>query len=108
MKTGAHLKIVPMGNNVLGVRLEGDARKPEPDHFRVCFPGGEVDIVRCADGSFWAHTVVNHDGMRGHDVFKRAGRFVAGRVDDKDGVIDLPNCNHVALRIEAADAPEST
>lgn len=59
MKTGSHLKIRPFGDNVLGVELEGNPRKPEPVSFRVKFPGGEVDIERCENGSYWVHTLIN-------------------------------------------------
>lgn len=57
MKTGAHLKVVSLGDNVLGVNLEGNPRKPEPDSFRVHFPGGAVDIERCTDNSYWVHVI---------------------------------------------------
>lgn len=43
MKTGGHLKIRSMGENALGVTLEGNPNKPEPIHFRVCSPGGDVE-----------------------------------------------------------------
>lgn len=68
-KTGAHLKIQPFGSNVLGVRLEGNPRKPEPDEFRVAFPGGDVSIARCTDGTYWVHVRVDHE---------QAGMFVPG------------------------------
>jgi len=60
MPTGKHLKIKSLGDAVLGVVLEGNPRKPEPDSFRVHFPGGCVEIARCSDGlSYWVHTVVD-------------------------------------------------
>ena len=46
MQIGSHLKIKKMGDAVLGVRLEGNPEKPEPIHFRVVLPFGDVDIVR--------------------------------------------------------------
>lgn len=58
-KTGAHLRIEPLGDNVLGVKLHGDKRRPEPDSFRVEFPGGLVDLERCTDGSYWVHVLCN-------------------------------------------------
>lgn len=60
-KTGSHLKIKPMGSHVLGVTLEGDRNNPEPDEFRVQFPGGDVSVVRCTDGTYWAHVRVDHE-----------------------------------------------
>lgn len=58
MRTGSHLRIKPFGDNVLGVEIEGNPRKPEPVSFRVSFPGGEVNIERCSDGSYWVHTLI--------------------------------------------------
>jgi len=59
MKTGEHLRIKSFGDSVVGVELEGNPRKPEHDSFRVKFPGGEIDIERCTDGSYWIHMLVN-------------------------------------------------
>jgi hypothetical protein len=60
MKTGSHLRIHSnFGDDVLGVTLEGNPKKPEPNSFRVQFPGGNVDIERCTDGSYWVHVLCN-------------------------------------------------
>jgi hypothetical protein len=60
-KTGSHLKIQQYGENAMGVDLKGDTRQPEPIHFRVSFPGGEVDITRLTDGSgYWVHVIANN------------------------------------------------
>lgn len=59
MKTGAHLKIESFGSNALGVKLLGNPQKPEPDSFRVEFPGGVVDLERCVDGSYWVHIIAS-------------------------------------------------
>jgi len=50
-----------MGDKVLGVTLEGNPRKPEPESFRVVFPGGDVDIVRTSDNQYWIHVRVDHE-----------------------------------------------
>lgn len=63
MKTGGHLKIRSFGDNVLGVTLEGNPKKPEPISFRVEFPGGQIDIERCADNSYWVHVIANQRQM---------------------------------------------
>ena len=57
---GQHLKVQDMGTDVRGVKLKGDRRNPEPIHFRVMFPGGDVDIVRTTDDDYWIHIRVNH------------------------------------------------
>ena len=59
MTTGKHLRIQNYGTNAMGVSLEGDPRKPEPESFRVEFPGGQVDIERCTDGSYWVHVIAH-------------------------------------------------
>jgi hypothetical protein len=59
-KTGSHLRIVQFGEKSMGVELEGNPNKPEPESFRVEFPGGIVDIERCEDGSYWVHTIINN------------------------------------------------
>jgi hypothetical protein len=106
--TGKHLKIVNMGDNVMGVKLEGDKRRPEPIHFRVCFPGGDVDVVRTTDGQYWVHIRVDHEqgGMfiKGED---QEARIVDARLDifgkhAKDvnvGDFKDPNLYHMAVRV---------
>jgi hypothetical protein len=108
MKTGAHLKVVNMGSHVLGVRLEGDKRKPEPDEFRVSFPGGDVSVVRCSDGSYWAHIRVDHEGA---SMFNPAEDKPAQMVDARVDLVGKPTKSnpdclgdpalyHLAIRIE--------
>jgi len=111
MQTGSHLKIEKMGDAVLGVRLEGNPQKPEPIHFRVVLPFGDVDIVRTTDNEYWVHVRCNHrnDGMfiRGET---QPGKFVDGRIDRHDkhssdcdqGDFGHPEMYHMAVRV----APE--
>src|SRR5690348_10086171 len=65
------LSVETMGDEVQGVRLKGDRRNPEPTYFRVCFPGGDVDVVRTTDDEYWVHVRVN----------------VPGRMVTEDGVV---------------------
>jgi hypothetical protein len=108
MKTGAHLKIQSMGDNVLGVRLFGNPQQPEPGEFRVCFPGGDLSVTRCTDGTYWAHVRVEHEGHPAEvpdDIVP--SRIVAARLDLLDkhtseanvGDFNNPNLYHVAFRI---------
>lgn len=80
--TGSHLKVKAFGSNVLGVTLEGNKNRPEPDEFRVAFPGGDVSVVRCSDGTYWAHVRVDHEGAGlfnpGED---KAHRITEARLD---------------------------
>lgn len=69
-----------MGSKVQGVVLKGDPRNPEPIHFRVRFPGGEVDITRTTDNDYWVHLCTN--GTRAQDGDVAAEVAVPGRVVD--------------------------
>jgi len=105
------LKVELMGSEVQGVRLYGDPyRQPEPLHFRVCIPGGDVDIVRCTNGGFWVHLRVNHESKRRESLQagQKVGRIVDARVDHFDkhagetspGDINDPAAYHLAARLE--------
>ncbi len=106
--TGKHLKIKKMGSAVLGVELEGNPNKPEPIHFRVVFPFGDVDIVRTSNDEYWVHVRTNNkkDGMfiSGETA---PGKFVDARIDmhgkpvhktDK-GDFGHPDMYHLAVRV---------
>lgn len=109
MATGSHLKIVPMGTKVLGVRLTGNPAKPEPIHFRVMFPGGDVDIVRNGKGDNWIHVRVDKEGygmfMPGEDI---PASIVDARLDCMNestsnlsvGDFNRPDLYHLAVRIK--------
>lgn len=108
MKTGSHLKVKAMGSNVLGVELEGNPKKPEPDEFRVMFPGGDVSVASCTDGSYWAHVRVDHEG---HGMFNpgydKPARISEARLDILGrhtaevniGEFADPNLYHLAVRV---------
>lgn len=107
MATGSHLKIKKMGDNVLGVRLEGNRQKPEPIYFRTCFPGGDVDVVRTSDGEYWVHVRINHP-EDGADPNRVMGELVHARLDiigkatyrNDVGDFNDPNLYHVAFRVK--------
>ena len=106
MKTGKHLKIKSMGTNVLGVELEGNPQKPEPIHFRIVLPFGDVDIVRCTNNNYWVHTRINHPDD-GWDPDRLMGKFIDARIDITDrhasdsdiGDFKDPNVYHVAIKM---------
>ena len=108
MKTGSHLRIEQFGTKAMGVELLGDPSQPEPEHFRVIFPGGEVDITRCDDGSHWVH--VRRNMPTDTEVVtgdRRPGVVLDGRQDVTDkhasechaGELDNPQLEHLAVRI---------
>lgn len=108
MRTGAHLKIQRRGDNALGVDLEGDPRKPEPIHFRVSFPGGDVDVVRCDNGDYWVHVHVERPG-RTSDAEGPYAKLADARLDIEGrhtsdvnvGDFADPNLYHLAVRVTA-------
>jgi hypothetical protein len=99
--TGKHLKIMPMGEKAQGVVLEGNPQKPEPMHFRVCFPGGEVAITQCPKGHYWVHIDRDMRGKNGETEheFKRARLDIQNKhANETDyGDFNNPNLYHVAF-----------
>lgn len=114
-KTGSHLRIKPFGDNVLGVTLEGDPKRPEPISFCVKYPGGEVDIERCTDGSYWVHLIVNQKEnvirREGPDSGAIYGRFSEARMHSTNkhtskanlGDFANPGLYDVALHVERTE-----
>jgi hypothetical protein len=108
MQTGKHLKIKQFGDAVSGVILEGNPAKPEPIHFRVVLPFGDVDIVRCTDNSYWVHVRTNTVEDTIAVDTRKVGKFVDARIDltnehaDNSRAIQFqdPNMNHLAVRID--------
>ena len=109
------LKVERFGTEAQGIRLLGDPKiQPEPLHVRIVFPGGDVDVVRCDDGSYWVHVAVHDDDGNVGDV---AGKLVDARLDIKGkdlretstGDFGHPGLYHLAVRVAASDtgAPEA-
>lgn len=104
---GKHLKVQDMGTDVRGVKLAGSRKNPEPIHFRVMFPGGDVDIVRTTDDDYWIHIRVNHEEDGADPVRIRDAKIVDARLDLLDkpvskvdvGDFNDPSLYHLAVRI---------
>lgn len=102
-----HLKIQRFGSQAIGVRLEGNPKKPEPIHFRIYLPFGDVDITRTTDGDYWVHIRKNEPGDMSEIPQAVAGSFLNARLDLNDrhaGQEDLgdfgnPALNHLAVRL---------
>jgi hypothetical protein len=41
------------------ILIKGDKRNPEPSLHVIQFPGGQVEVSRCSDGSYYTHIHVN-------------------------------------------------
>lgn len=105
------LKVTDFGSQVQGVKLKGDRRNPEPESFRVQFPGGDADVTRTTDNEYWIHVRVNRPGHT-IDEDEPNGRIVDARLDIEDkhasetkvGDFENPNLYHLAVRI-AKESP---
>lgn len=75
------LKIQSFGTNAEGIELKGDPRNPEPDHTRIMFPGGEVDVARTTDNEYWVHISINDPELVAYDPFRPTARLVDARAD---------------------------
>lgn len=100
------LKLESFGTDCEGIRLKGNPKNPEPDHTRIAFPGGDVDVVRCTDGSYWVHIRVNHiDGDGDPDAVMAeitdARLDIIGRhtSDIDKGDFDADGLYHLAVRV---------
>lgn len=103
------LKVERFGTEAQGIRLLGDPTvQPEPLHVRVVFPGGDVDVVRCDDGSYWIHVRVDREGTDDADEGVE-GELVDARLDiagmstaeANTGDFDHPGLYHLAVRVKA-------
>ena len=102
------LKVVSFGSEVQGVRLYGNPKiQPEPESFRVCFPGGDVDIVRTSDGDYWVHVRVDSEDDVNQESASVAGKLVDARLDISSksasecdaGDFAHPDLYHLAVRV---------
>lgn len=112
------LPVERMGDDAEGIRLVGDPKfRPEPTHVRIVFPGGDVDVARCSDGTYWVHVRVDRErdlvGLEGMPG-KRAGRIEDARLDIEGvhaadcnaGDFAHPGLYHLAVRVGRAAAEQ--
>ncbi len=101
------LEIERFGDDVQGIRLHGDPKiRPEPMHVRIMFPGGDFEVVRCDDGTYWAHIRIDGEAET-HAAASCEGKFIDARLDihgQHAGEPDLgdfkhPGLYHVAVRV---------
>ena len=106
------LKITRFGTDAEGIELSGNPKSCEPDHVRIVFPGGWVEVTRATDGKnpdYWVHVGIRHpkDGMHVEGEF-RTGKLDDARLDihgmhssDVDtGDFENPNLYHAAFRVK--------
>jgi hypothetical protein len=102
------LKVERMGDVVQGIRLRGDPElRPEPEHVRIVFPGGDVDVARTDDGSYWVHVRVDREEDVLGESADVVGQLVDARLDIKGkhasecdaGDFAHPELYHLAVRV---------
>ena len=111
-KTGAHLRVQQFSDYVHGVELFGDRKRPEPEYFRVRFPGGDVDLVRLDDGSYWVHVRVNRPDDGGNPQERIFAQITDARLDVRGkhaaetdaGDFKHPGLYHLAVRVQAVQS----
>ena len=104
------LKVINFGTDVQGVKLKGNPKNPEPESFRVQFPGGDVDVTRTTDNEYWVHIRVNRPG-NSIDEEEPNGHITDARLDivgkhaseTKVGDFENPDLYHLAVRITKED-----
>lgn len=106
------LKITQFGQSAEGIALTGNPKSCEPDHVRITFPGGDVEVVRATDGAnpdYWVHVRINH---KDHSQFTPGEDMEAvlcdARLDQIDkssvkadlGDFNRPELYHLAVRVK--------
>jgi hypothetical protein len=86
---------VTHSEDAVQITFDGDRNRPEPATAVIKFPGGHVEVTRCSDGTYWAHTEVTEPA-----------NVIEGRIDHTVNspiwVADLPNAETVkkiAIRV---------
>lgn len=88
--------------------LLGDpAVRIEQPYTIIRFPGGDVEIARCEDGTYWVHVAVREARAEGQPAATVVGARIdfVGRYGDEANAtlrreIDRGDVNHIAFRIK--------
>lgn len=108
----SRLKIQSLGTDCEGIVLRGSDKHPEPDHVRIMFPGGDLEIVRATDGDkpdYWVHVRINHpdhganvpgETMHAKLVDARLDQLGKSASESNLGDFENPNLYHVAIRVK--------
>lgn len=97
---------VTHSDDAVQIDFYGDRRHPEPATAVVRFPGGHIEVSRCADGSYYAHLEV----VEPHNVIDSRVDYTYEAGLQLAGIPAFPNANqvrHIALKVRAtADHPD--
>ena len=98
------------GNNTMQhIYIKGDPEEPEPGEFYIHFPGGQIGVSRCSDGTYWAHLNLEDEKEDGSGR-KKKSNIIEARIDCKEkgvneqivGDMARPDCYHIAIKIKIA------
>lgn len=105
LQTGTDVNRAKIGGTTT---LFGDPNiKPEKPYTIITFPGGDVEIARCTDGTYWVHVAVRPDDITGEDA-----KIVRARIDSgsqrycdeanaaMNAEIERGDINHIAFLIQ--------
>ncbi len=106
------MKLIRFGSERVGLKINGDHRKPEPETVSIEFPGGAVDVTRAKDGEnadYWVHLRVSNarhpnrfDGDGEQNAHVSDGRidlFSKHASDCDAGDLEHPDLYHIAVRV---------
>lgn len=86
--------------------LGNPAVRREKPYTIIGFPGGDVEISRCEDGTYWVHVAVRRDEITGENATVIGARIDAhGRYSDEANAalrdeLARGGVNHIAFRIQ--------
>jgi hypothetical protein len=92
----ARAKVIHSEDAVM-IKFMGNPKKPEPSTAVISFPGGEVEVTRCSDNSYWAHIYLE-------DPVNNIGSRLTATPESRLPIEDIPNVDHVkqiAVRVAA-------
>lgn len=103
----AKFEIVHASDSV-AIHVKGDIKNPEPSSAMIIFPGGNVEVSRCSDGSYWVH--IKRNVEKCHATGNPAGEIIDSRIDytpeawvKNPSIPPIPaheDIQHIAVRIE--------
>ncbi len=99
-------------DDAVNITFRGDKQRPEPSTAVITFPGGNVEVSRASDGTYWVHIGRNTSIKYPDDVL---GVIVDSRIDHtyearERGIPPMPvheHIEHLAIRIAKATGSTS-
>lgn len=105
------MKAKKLGDNAVGLVITGKRKNREPDHVRIMFPGGDVDVVRSENGDhpdYWVHIRINNPDHPSFSPGTQPAELVDARLDQTDkhvnesdvGDFGRKELYHMAIRVK--------